>query len=127
LDTLHGVGELYDYAFDAFQAVLYIQKKRASISFAGALDRGRRVVINLVPGESSSEDGLRFQLYKTWFAERAGIPPADVKQLIPQQHEEYVAGDPDWSGFRGFFKRSDEIDRLVSALPQGRGQELTDA
>jgi Endonuclease NucS len=71
-----GVAELYNYAFDAFQAVLYIQRKRASIAFQGKLDRGRRVVINLVPGDSSSEDGLRFQVYKTWYAERAGIPPA---------------------------------------------------
>ena len=121
-----GVAELYDYAFDAFQAVLIIQRKRTSIAFAGVLDRGRRVVINLVPGESSSEDGLRFQLYKTWFAERAGIPPADVEQLIPEQHEEFAPSDPDWNSFKGFIKTREEIDRLASALPQGRGQ-LTDA
>lgn len=36
-----------------------------------------------------------------------------------------VASDPDWSGFRGFIKRRDEIDQLASALV-GRGQ-LTDA
>jgi hypothetical protein len=84
--------------------------------------RGRRVVINLVPGDSSSEDGLRFQLYKAWFAERAGISPADVKQLVPQPHQDHAEGDPDWHFFRGFFKSREEIDRLVSALPPERGQ-----
>ena len=113
-----GVAELYDYAFDALQAVLSIQRMRASIAFRATLDCGRRVVINLVPGESNSKDGLRFQLYRTWFAERAGVPPADVEQLIPQQHEEYAAGDPDWNSFRGFIKRREEIDRLAGALPK---------
>jgi hypothetical protein len=116
------VAELYDYAFDVFQALLYIQRKRTSIAFVGLLDRGRRVVINLVPGESNGEDGLRFQLYRTWFAERAGIFPADVERLIPEKHEEYAAGDPDWNSFRGFIKSREEIDRLADALPQERGQ-----
>jgi hypothetical protein len=115
---------IHHYAFNSFQAVLYIQRKRTSIGFVGVFDRGRRVVINLIPGESSSEDGLRFQIYKTWFAERAGIPPADVKQLVPQHHEEFVSRDTDWSGFRGFIKSRDEIDRLASALPQGRVSAL---
>ena len=122
----NGVAELYDYAFDAFQAVLYFQRQRTSIAFQGILDRGRRVVINHVPGDSSSDEGLRFQLYTTWFAERAGIPPADVEQLIPHPHQEHAADDPDWHSFRGFIKRRDEIDRLASALPQGRRQ-LTNA
>jgi hypothetical protein len=115
-----GVAELYDYAFDAFQAVLYIQRKQASIGFVAAFDYGRRVVLSLVPGESSRENGLRFQLYKTWFAERARISPTDVGQLIPQQHEDWSNVGEDL-GFQGFITRREEIDRLASALRKGAG------
>ena len=54
------------------------------------------------------------------YAERAGIPPADVELLIPQQHEEFASSDPDWNSFKGFIKTREEIDRLASALPHSR-------
>jgi hypothetical protein len=123
-----GVAELYDYAVTALGAVLNKRRTRSSIAFRGSFDGSRKVVISLLPGESSDEEGLRYQIYKSRFAELATVPNADVESLMPDQREDwsYVERpDPDWQGFEGFITAREEIDRLARALSQVADPELT--
>jgi hypothetical protein len=116
-----GVAELYEYAVAALEAVLRKQRTRSSIRFVGSFGGSQKVVISLIPGDSDTEEGLHFQVYKTKFAELAGIPSAEVESLMPERHEHWAfagSDDPDWGGFQGFIKSRDEIDRLVGALGQ---------
>jgi hypothetical protein len=114
-----GVSDLYEHAVVAFEAALQKQTTRSSIRFVGSFDASRKAVINLLPGESNAEEGLRYQRYSNRFAELAKIPSADVEGLMPRRREEWVfweKGGPDWEGFQGFITGGEEIDRLAGAL-----------
>ena len=72
--TQAGVAELYEYAVAAFEAVLKKQTTRSSIGLVGSFDGSRRVVISLLPGDSSADEGLHYQLYKNRFADLVKLP-----------------------------------------------------
>ena len=110
-----GVGDLYERAEGAFGRVLQKKRTRTSIGFKGQFARGKRTVISFVPRESGPENGLRYQLYYERFAELAGISPAEVKGLLPPEHEPAdLAGGS--AGVGGFFRTSEEIDKIAGAL-----------
>jgi len=114
-----GVGDLYEYAVAALGAVLQKQTTRSSIRFAGSFDGSRKVVISLLPSESTMDDGLRYQLYRNRLAELVKPSGADVESLVPQPREYWIylpnAG-PDYEGFQGFIKKREQVDRLAGAL-----------
>jgi hypothetical protein len=115
----NGVAEVYDHAVKAFGAILQKKRRRGAIAFQGSFDRGNRVIISFRPGDSNSEDGLCFQLYKERFAELAKLPSAQIESLMPEQREDWAyvgSEDPHYRGFEGFIARREEIDRLAGAL-----------
>jgi hypothetical protein len=118
------VSELYEYAVAALEAVLRKETTRSSIRFVGSFDGSRKVVISLLPGASDAGEGLNFQLYKNRFAQLAKLPSAEVESRMPREDWAYVGSDdPDWSGFQGFIKSPDEIDRLAHPLSRDAGPE----
>jgi hypothetical protein len=124
------VADLYEYAVSALGAPLHKERTRSSIRFVGSFDGSRKVVISLLPGDSSAEEGLRYQLYKYKFAELARIPTTDVESLMPQRHEDWSfagSSNPTWGGFEGFITSCEEIDRLAGALSRVADSELTDS
>lgn len=62
-------------------------------------------MINLVPGESTPEEGVRFQIYSHRLARLAGVPESDVRAALPQNAEPWSFGSasPEWSGYTGFW------------------------
>jgi hypothetical protein len=116
------VTELYDQAVARFRPVLSRRRRtRNSLRLVGSFGEQHKVVIGLIPGESSAEEGLRFQLYKRRFAELANLSVDRVERLLPPQHE---AAD-DW-GFEGFITSLEEIDQLARVLSEGADAPLTD-
>jgi hypothetical protein len=116
-----GVAELYDHAVAAFEPLLQKQTTRSSIRFAGGFNGSRKVVISLLPGESTPGEGLHYQLYKNRYAELTKLSLGEVEALMPQRHDDWSYGanpDPDWQGFEGYIADRDEIDRLAGALRQ---------
>jgi hypothetical protein len=82
-------------------------------------DGSRKIILNLIPGESDADKGLFFRIYRDRFAELAGISSGEVEDLMPASHRDwsYIANsDPEWEGFEGFMASREEIDRLVGAL-----------
>ena len=118
-----GVSDLYDYAVASFDPLLKRRRTRSSIGFGALLEGSHKIVVSLVPGESSEEKGLRYLLYKNRFATLSGMSVEPVTSLMPAQHEDwtYEAGaGPDWEGFQGFIVSREEIDRLSAALREHR-------
>ena len=113
-----GVGELYSHAMSKLEAVLQKTTTRSSVSFKGRFEGRRNAVINLIPGESSSETGLRYQVYRHRFARLANITVEQVEALMPAKREywTYDSTDSDYEGYQGTFASPEEIDRLVQAL-----------
>ena len=99
------------------------RRTRSSIGFGARLEGSHKIVVSLVPGESSEEKGLRYLLYKNSFAALSGLSEEAVASLMPTQRADWtydaVAG-ADFAGFKGFIVRREEIDRLSAALREHR-------
>ena len=115
-----GVQELYDYALVSFGRHLKRRTTMSTMGFTGRLDDRNKVVVSVLPGQSSGTDGLHYQLYKHRFAVLANLTEEQTEGLMPtsRKHWEYVPNDPDWAGFEGFIRAREEIDRLANALSQ---------
>ena len=113
-----GVQELYDHALESFERHLRKRTTRSTMGFTSQLGGGNKVVVSLLPGQSSSAEGLHYQLCKHRFAALADLTEEEVEGLMPasRKHWEYVPDDPDWEGFEGFIQTREEIDRLANAL-----------
>ena len=118
-----GVQEIYGYAVAAFGRLLKKQTTRSSITFATALPNGpkRGVVLSFWPGpgDSSTANGLKYQLYKNRFAAVTGLTELEVEDRMPASREAWSywpAGGPDLDGFEGYIKTTEEINRLADAL-----------
>lgn len=81
-------------------------------------DGKRGTVLNLIPRESSLEDGLRFQVYARRFAHLVKMPEDSVLTLLPEGSIFWSydnQGNPEWEGFTGYLRRAD-IERLADKL-----------
>jgi hypothetical protein len=119
----NGVDDLYRYAVTGFGKYLQKHTTRSSIGFAGAFDDSRKNVLSLIPQESTTADGLRFQVYFQRLRSLLGIPEDAALSLLPARREPwtfYEAGGPDYAGFQGYFADRTEVDRLVNALAGSR-------
>ena len=113
-----GVGDLYLHALTSFETVLQKTTTRTSVSLKGRFDRSRIAVLNLIPGESSSELGLGYQVYSHRLAALTGLSLEEVEALVPARHEHWTfdPADPDYEGYQGTFANFEEIDRMAKAL-----------
>lgn len=122
-----GVQDLYGQAISAFEPHLKKQTTRNSITFAAASfpDGSRKggVVLSLWPrpGESSTADGLKYQLYKQRFAVLTRLTATEVEDRMPASRVDWrYSCDTDdadwWGGFEGYIKTPEEIDCLADAF-----------
>lgn len=119
LATDAGVRELYDHAVESFEPLLKKNRTLSSVGFAGLFAGSQKQVVSFIPGESDTERGLRYQLYKHRFADLAGLEVGDLDALLPATRDfwEYTKNtEPDYQGFTGFIRDRSEIDRLAHAL-----------
>jgi hypothetical protein len=68
-----GIVDIYEHAVAALEPLLPKHTTRSSINFAALFDGSRRAIISLLPGESTTSNGLFYRVYKYRFAERAGL------------------------------------------------------
>lgn len=123
----NGVGDLYRQAVEQLEPFVvkdtsrsYL-RLRAPVGKKGAL----RTVLRLLPGESSKENGLRFQLYAKRFATLTGVDEAAASSLLPPGTQPWKATNdagPWRSGFAGFLKSPGDVDRLVKAIERAGGR-----
>ncbi len=116
-----GVEDLYSYAVAQFEQALKRLTTRSSIGFAGQFEGSRNNVISLIPGESNSNEGLRYQIYKRRFGTLTGLSLAEVEARMPTDHSNWIyygAAGPDYEGFQGFIVSRAEVDRLAEVLQE---------
>ena len=116
-----GVQELYQHALLSFERRLKRRSTRSTMGFTAQLGGRNKVVISVLPGQTSSAEGLHYQLYKRRFGELANLTQEQVEELMPasRKYWAYDPNDPDWEGYEGFIKTKEEIERLADALPRG--------
>jgi hypothetical protein len=116
--TKAGVGELFRETRDSLSQNLQPKKRKTACAFGANLPDGRRsaVVFSLVPGESSAEKGLRYQLYSKRLSECLGVDERVILSHLPpnpQRYEYYPDAPEDLRGWSGYIKSSEDVRKLV--------------
>ncbi len=121
----NGVEELYDKLSNHTAGALKkVSPTKSGVSFKETLDSGKaQVVFKLMPPGSSKDKGLRFQLYSERLARIFGLNNDDIRELLSKSHSNWTLW-PDapadkkdfWSGYEGYFKTADEVDKFLSEL-----------
>lgn len=118
----NGVGDLFRQFVDGLRYPKHMT--RSSVAFTGDFQGSRRTILGILPLESDPERGLRYQIYSNRVASLLGIAPEDLRAILPPSFEDWVyypSGGPEYQGYTGFFRSSEEIGRLVERLNRGVG------
>ena len=113
----NGVGELYKKLVGGLTP-LFDQKgtTRSTIAFIGIVEGSRLTIFSIIPGDSNSQQGLRFQVYIDRLAKYLNIQTNEVMQILPPDCKEY---EP-WKGaprtLAGYFKEKEEVDIFIKGL-----------
>ena len=123
----HGVGLIYQEAVDLFRPYFdQARTTRTSISFKGEFRGSIGAMLNLIPEKSSTDKGLKFQIYSLRVAERFGVDGESIQKAMPegiQSWEYYAEAPPNYQGFTGHFSSNDEIRQLVKVMSQAKGDK----
>ena len=119
--TKAGVGELFKQTRDSLSQYLQPKKRKKACAFDANLPDGSRgaVVFSLVPGESSAEKGLRYQLYSKRLSECLGVDENTILSHLPPnpQRYEYFANAPeDLRGWAGYIRNNEDIQKIVDLV-----------
>lgn len=117
-----GVGNLYEQIVKIFTSRLRWRTSKSAIGFLDSRSGKQRALLNLIPGVSTPETGIAFQIYAQRFCDLAGISMEQLVSALPETkkpwaYESTNPSDPDWTGFSGFFPSLDSVSRLVALLP----------
>ena len=126
-----GVEALFEQIDQGMSSVFSKGTSRSSLRYQGEYKGGsRRVLFSLFPGDSSREEGLKFQVYSHRLARVLETTEEQVRARLPESgapwsfststaHTENI----DWCGFEGFFKTPAEVDSLLSLVAARTTQE----
>lgn len=113
----NGVGDIYSRIAEGMTDFFdQTGATRSTRAFIGIMGERRNTIFSLIPGESDSSKGVRFQVYIDRFSEYFGISKQDALGIFPSELAEY---EP-WRGapptLVGFFKDMDEVDSFLRKL-----------
>jgi len=119
--TKAGVGELFKQATDSFSHYLQPKKRKTTCAFGANLPNGSRnaVVFSVVPGESSAEQGLRYQLYSKRLSDCLGVDENTILSHLPpnpQRYEYYPNAPEDLRGWAGYIRNNGDIQKIVDLV-----------
>jgi hypothetical protein len=112
-----GVGELYRQLVEGLISCFDTRSRtQSSIVFIGNIEGSRNTILSLLPGNSSEEDGVRFQVYIDRMVQYLGADRQELIAAFPPGTRDY---EP-WKGapphVAGFFRTQDDTARFVSSL-----------
>lgn len=123
----NGVGDLYKKFVKDINGIFDgSNTTRSSIAFVGTMNGSRNTIFSLLPKESNSDDGLKFQIYINRLSEYIGANVEDLKDLLPEKKEIWAYcgyTSPDWSGYTGYFSDSKEVDKFLTELRKYKNKE----
>jgi DNA-directed RNA polymerase subunit F len=123
-----GVGELFRQTTDSLSQYLGHKRRKTTCAFGADLPDGRRnaTVFSLVPGESSAEKGLRYQIYSRRLSECLGLDENVIlKQLPPdpQRYEPWANAPEDLQGWAGYIRNDEDIQKIVDLVKKIEPQD----
>jgi hypothetical protein len=123
-----GVGELFEKCVERFSPYLAQKRGKSACAFGMRLpdDSSSDVVISLVPGESSADNGLRYRLYARHLSRHLGVDRDTIKGYLPPNpvsYEQYETAPASFRGWAGYIKSEKDIEGLVELMKLGGKQE----
>jgi hypothetical protein len=123
-----GVGQLFEMCIERFSPYLTQKRRKAVCAFGIKLpdDANPKVVLSLVPGESSAEKGLRYRLYSKRLSEYLGVDQETIQRYLPPDPEpfqHYENAPAALRGWAGYIKNDEDIDKLVELMKLGSSQK----
>lgn len=115
----NGVGNLYRSLVCGLERHFQKHTTRSSLGFAAMLDESHKTIFSLLPGDSDSANGLRFQVYIERFKKLLRLTDDQALALIPERRETwkyYEAAGPDYSGFQGYFTDIAEVNQFLDEI-----------
>ena len=115
----NGAGEMYRRLVAGMAERFQKHTTRSSMCFTGSLEGSQRAILSLVPGKSSGDSGLYFQVYLPRFRRHLGIDEESALAMLPSGRQEwkyYEAADPEYSGFEGYFVSVEDVEGFLGGL-----------
>ena len=116
----NGVGTLYIEALSLLRPLFdRLGRRKAWLSLRSRHNDKWAVMLNLIPGESSTEQGLAFQAYTYRLAEKFSVTEQEIRQVMPSDVEDweyYKDAPPDWRGVQGHFPDLDSVHEIAAVL-----------
>ena len=115
-----GVGAIYAKAFE--ELMPYFDRKvttRSSVAFIGSLGKGRSqgVIFSLLPGESDTNKGLKFQIYVDRFSECFEVDRNKALKILPGYNKTHEFEDWRERG-EGYFQNESKVDSFIKKLKE---------
>ncbi|MDZ7660744.1 hypothetical protein [Fodinibius sp.] len=115
----NGCLDIYETLFKALEDPFYKQTTRSSVSFKAEIDGGNKSVFNLIPTESSSEKGLKFQIYKYRISQLLDITQEELRESLPSNIEDWIYYDSapeEYEGYEGYFENSEQVETFLNKV-----------
>jgi hypothetical protein len=112
-----GVGDLY-MTISAFLGSVFpaSSTSRTALRFKGPWKGSNKVILNLIPGESSPDRGLHYQVYSHRLASMVGVQESSVRDALPGEPTDYsytANADDEYRGYEGYFRSLAEVEGFV--------------
>ena len=113
-----GVGALYASFVPRIREVFPLSDtSRSSIRFWGEIDGSRRVIFSLLPGDSTAERGVHYQLYWKKLCDMFDLAEVEPAALLPPGAEKWTYGrSKDKTGFSGYLASEADVSRFLDGL-----------
>lgn len=120
----NGVGELYTQLVIKLNPLFdYKRTTRTTLGFKGVFEGKRITIFSLVPGESTTEEGVKFRIYTRRFSKYFEIKEEEATLMLPNNKREwkyYESAPPEYWGYEGFFNNLEEADKFLIELRKYR-------
>ncbi len=122
-----GVGGLYRRLVEAFSTPFdSTQTTRSNIQLVLKWDGGSGTGLNLIPEQSNTSQGVRFQLYSVRLARVLGVPPEELESALPPGAEPWKyhpSASAEFTGVAGYFKSFTEAEPLIRLLSRSKKRD----
>lgn len=98
----------------------------SALGFVGKNVAGTKkpVILSLIPGKSSPDKGVAFELYLAKLADYCMTISDTIESFLPANREEFHFNncyEPLWSGYQGYFSTEQEINDFISGIRALKG------
>jgi len=121
---INGTGDEFREILNVLKPVFAsVRTTLTTVNLIGEWAPGRTgAILNLLPDDSSSDLGIRFQLYDHRLASLCGVSNEEIHEILPPQVSPWSydgRGNPEWEGVTGYMRAAD-AERLAAFLQRAR-------